>query len=422
MTAAAVSGSWVPEPTGGASTVPDAVLLARAYLSRVAEPASLAVWDLVERIGPLAAAEAIRTSDKDVGASVLRATDARRTRCDPEADLAAAERADCTLLVPESADWPHYAFAPLQATAVRRRAAWRNGDTASRPGGEPVPPVALWIRGAGPIDAYAVRSVAIVGARAASAYGEHVSAEFGYGLAGADVVVVSGGAFGIDAAAHRGALAAGGHSVLVSAGGLDRAYPAAHSKLFDEVAESGLLISESPPGSAPQRHRFLSRNRLIAAIGAVTVVVEAGRRSGSLNTAAHARALGRPVLAVPGPITSAMSVGCHDLITRDDDPARLAGSFEDVLATVPGSAMTDNGPVVPIGADPGDDRETRDALDPLAAQVLDGLPARGAVTEDDLAVLSGVAVRDVMVVLPLLRLAGLVASGPDGHRLLRAGR
>ena len=412
----------LPTPGLSGPTVSDVILMARAYLSRVAEPGNLAVWDLVERIGPVAAVQAIRAGDSHAGAAVLRATEARRNQCDPDADLVAAERAHCVLLVPESADWPHYAFASLHAAALRRRAAWRNGDTTSRPGGESVPPLALWVRGAGPIDAYAVRSVAIVGARAASAYGEHVSAEFGYGLAGADVVVVSGGAFGIDAAAHRGALAAGGHSVLVSAGGLDRAYPAAHSKLFDEVAESGLLVSESPPGSAPQRHRFLSRNRLIAAIGAVTVVVEAGRRSGSLNTAAHARALGRPVLAVPGPITSAMSVGCHDLITRDDDPARLAGSFEDVLATVPGAVMTGNGPVAPIGADPADDRQSRDALDPLAAQVLDGLPARGAVTEDDLAVRSGVAVRDVMVVLPLLRLAGLVASGPDGHRLLRAGR
>ena len=103
--------------------------------------------------------------------------------------------------------------------------------------------------------------------------------------------------------------------MLVSAGGLDRPYPPGNGRLFEAIAESGLVVSESPPGSAPQRHRFLTRNRLIAALSGATIVVEAARRSGAINTATHARGLGRVLLAVPGPITSALSVGCHDLLT-----------------------------------------------------------------------------------------------------------
>jgi DNA processing protein len=144
-----------------------------------------------------------------------------------------------------------------------------------------------------------------------------LSADLAYGLSGHGFDIVSGGAYGIDAAAHRAALAAGGSTVIVSAGGLDRPYPSGNAQLFERAADNGLLISESPPGSAPHRQRFLTRNRLIAALSTGVVVVEAARRSGALNTAGHCRLLGRPLMVVPGPVTSAMSAGCHDLL-RDE--------------------------------------------------------------------------------------------------------
>src|SRR5256714_1313699 len=127
--------------------------------------------------------------------------------------------------------------------------------------------------------------------------------------------VFSGAAYGIDGAAHRGALAASGVTVAVLGCAVDAGYPAGHAALLKRIAGSGgAVVSEYPPGTPPARHRFLVRNRLIAALAAGTVVVEAGRRSGSRNTAATTSALGRPLMAVPGPVTSAMSVGCHDLL------------------------------------------------------------------------------------------------------------
>lgn len=253
----------------------------------------------------------------------------------------------------------------------------------------------------------------MVGARAATAYGEHVAADLGYGMARHDVTVVSGGAFGIDAAAHRGALAAGGRTVLVSAGGLDRAYPLAHAGLFEQVASEGLLISESPPGAAPHRHRFLSRNRIIAALSTGTVVIEAARRSGALNTAAHCVALGRPLMAVPGPVTSALSAGCHDLLGRDRDPALLVTGVDDVLALVGAIGEGINEP----SGGPSPPGSPYDELDAVAQAVLDGLPPRGWVDADALAARAGVAALDVVRALPVLGLAGLVESGPEGYRL-----
>ncbi len=258
-----------PEEAEAGVVVSDEVLIARAYLSRVAEPASIPVWDWVRRHGPLEAAASIRSG------------------------------------------------APLEAAALVRLRSYRSGTERHRDGGEPIPPLALWVKGAAEVTTTAVRSVAIVGSRASTAYGEHVTAELAYGLASREVDVVSGGAYGIDAVAHRSALAAGGGTVIVSAGGLDRPYPAGNASLYDRVGETGLLVSESPPGSAPQRHRFLSRNRLIAALSSATIVVEAAARSGALNTARHCQVLGRSLMVVPGPVTSPMSAGCHALLRRD---------------------------------------------------------------------------------------------------------
>jgi DNA processing protein len=412
------------EPAAGAVTQPDQPtepeLLAAAYLSRVAEPAAVPLWLMVREYGYVEAAEAVRRGD--VPPEVAGCTEARRLSADPQADLAAAERNDIRLILPSSAEWPHYAFAAIQRTAQRRVAEWLTGRRSRPARGELIPPLALWIRGHGELATVGVRSVALVGSRAASPYGDRLASEFGYGLARQDVVVVSGGAYGIDAAAHRGALAADGESVLVSAGGLDRPYPPAHRNLYERTAELGMLVSERPPGSAPHRQRFLSRNRLIAALGGVTVVVEAGQRSGALNTAGYARDLGRPVLAVPGPVTSAMSVGCHRLLRRNDDPAQLVTSVADILEFCSPAGSVAVGPAgsgqSSMDPAPGS-RRSPDGLDLAAKAVLDGFPSAGPVTEAQLTRLSGQSVQAVLSALPVLLAHGLISGSREGYRLVR---
>lgn len=178
-------------------------------------------------------------------------------------------------------------------------------------------PAVLWARGE-PTSLTDAQAVSMVGARAATPYGETVAAELAGDLAADGIVVVSGGAYGIDGAVHRAALGAGRPTVAFLAGGVDRAYPVGHQQLFDRIRRCGAVLSEVPCGAAPTKWRFLQRNRLIAAAGLATVVVEAGWRSGSLNTAGHASSLGRPLGAVPGPVSSAASAGCHRLLREYD--------------------------------------------------------------------------------------------------------
>jgi DNA processing protein len=393
--------------------VDDQLLVARAYLSRVAEPASIPVWDWVRRCGPLEAARSIRSGD--VPDEVAHATEARCATARPEEDIDAAVRHDIRLVVPESREWPHFAFAALDAVGITRLASYRTGERTHRPGGELIPPLALWVRGRGDLSIAAVRSVAIVGSRAASSYGEHVTAELAFGLARRDFIIVSGGAFGVDAMAHRAALAAQGATTIVTAGGADRPYPAAHAALFDHVLARGLIVAESPPGSAPHRHRFLTRNRLIAALSTGTVVTEAATRSGALNTAAHCTRLGRTLMAVPGSVTSAMSAGCHRLLRQDPSPATLVTCVDDILALVgsvgEGLAVDD-----PVRSPAGTDALTAalDRLDPVARRVFDGLPATRPATEDEVAQRSGVSTLEVIRALPALRLAGVVEATEQG--------
>lgn len=396
--------------------VSDEILLARAYLSRVAEPACIPIWDCVRRIGPTEAARMIsggRGSDE-----VSAATSARREHVDPHADLEAAQRHGIRLVVPESDDWPHFAMAALERTGQGRAASFHAGERKVADSGEPVPPLALWVKGIGRLSSIGVRSVGIVGSRAATAYGEHVTADLGYGLAGREIVVVSGGAYGIDAAAHRSALAAGGQTVVVSAGGLDRPYPSGNATLFDRAAQSGLVISESPPGAAPHRHRFLTRNRLIAALSTGTVVVEAARRSGAANTAAHCFTQGRPVMAVPGPVTSPMSAGCHELLRREPEPALLVTSVDDVLAVVGvmGDGLAPEGQEQNQGAGRGL-RAELDLLDPLARRVFEGLPVRRPARPDEIAQRCGVSPLEVIRSLPVLDLARLLDASDAGYRI-----
>lgn len=199
-------------------------------------------------------------------------------------------------------------------------------------------PLALYVRG-NPWLLTDAQKLAIVGARASTGYGDHVTVTMATDLADRDVTIISGGAYGIDGNAHRAALAAGGRTVAFLASGLDRLYPAGHESLLTRVAETGALVSEVPPGSAPTKWRFLQRNRLIAAVSHATLVVEAGVRSGSLNTARHAFELGRTLGAVPGPITSAASAGCHRLIREFG--AQCVTTTSDALELFGGRKETD---------------------------------------------------------------------------------
>lgn len=296
----------------------DEVRTARAWLASAAEPAGAALWEFIEAEGPVEAARALKRGHgpgRPAMGSLLTAVDGQPPADRAAADLDEIARLDGRLVIPEDTEWPKTALAPL--------------ETATMAGVlNLAPPLALWVRGPGRLDELLDRAVTVIGSRSSTPYGEHVAGDLGHGLAAAGWTAVSGGAFGIDAAAHRGALAAAGSTVAVLAGGLGRPYPAAHAALFDRLARSGALISEWPPNAVPARRRFLLRNRVLAAVGLATVVVEAGVRSSALTTARHSGILGRPVLAVPGPVYSAESVGPHVLIR---DGAGLVTSSADVL-------------------------------------------------------------------------------------------
>jgi DNA processing protein len=271
------------------------------------------------------------------------------------------------------------------------------------------------VRGPARLDEATGRSVAVVGAREAAAYGTVVAREIAFGLTERGWAVVSGAARGIDAAAHVGALGSGRRpTVAVLACGLDRAYPPGHERMLARIAESGLVVSELPVGSAPHRSRFLVRNRLIAALSQGTVAVEAAARSGSLATVERAAALGRRTMAVPGPVTSAMSTGTNTLLRQGHT---CVTSAADVVAEV--------GPMS-ADAEPEPPRETRvrDGLPAAVRQVLDAVPVRRAAGPASIARTAGVSPLVVQQVLPPLVLNGLVEQRPDGFRLtaLGAGR
>ena len=380
---------------------------ARAWLSRAVEPGSVAMWRYVERVGPVEAVASLRAGAAPPGVQELVGARAGEDVADD--DLLRAERCDGRLVVPEDDEWPALALHCL--TLAAHAAPTGRRDQPDRTVAL-VPPLALWVRGHRLLGEVVDRSVALVGSRASTAYGEHVAAELGHGLGERGWTTVSGGAFGIDAAAHRGALAAGASTVAVLACGVDRVYPSTHSALFTRLLDDGLLVSEWPPGCAPLRHRFLVRNRLIAALTRGTVVVEAAARSGAQATAHRARDLGRAVMAVPGPVTSAMSVGCHELL-RDvdrDNPAVLVTTAAQVVQRV-GALGADLAPPVERPA------SARDSLSDVARRVLDACPVRTGVPPERLAAVAGCTVVDVLRVLPALELADLVEWTGTGWRV-----
>ncbi|ASW54020.1 DNA-processing protein DprA [Plantactinospora sp. KBS50] len=377
--------------------------LARIALGWLAEPGTWTVYWLVRRHGPLAALERLLAGE--VADPALRASVAARLAAgDPRAAAeAAAEhtvRLGARLVTPEDPDWP-----PRLADLERLwgRPAQRRVDR------ELAPPLCLWLRGGWPLHDVLDRSVAVVGSRAATPYGSHVAAEIGCGLAERGWTVVSGGAFGIDADAHRGALGAGGPTVAVLACGVDRPYPVGNTALFDRIAEGGLLVSEWPPGAAPLRPRFLTRNRVIAAATVGSVLVEAAARSGATQTLGRALALGRTAMVVPGPVTSAMSVGAHELLRKYPE-SRLVAGVPHILEEV-GRIGEDLAPV-PRGPD-----DPRDRLDDEAALLLEAVPLRGALDVEQLAARAGVDLRTVLRKVPLLEDLGLLVRTDAGYAL-----
>ncbi len=265
-----------------------------------------------------------------------------------------------------------------------------------------VAPLGLWLAGAGDLRLLALRSISVVGARSATTYGEAIARELGAHLAESDWLTVSGGAFGIDAAAHRGALAVDGATACVLAGGVDVPYPRSHADLLARVRDSGVLISEAPLGGAAMRHRFLTRNRLIAALSRGTVLVEAALRSGGRSTMREARALNRVAMAFPGPVTSPMSAGCHAVIR--DEAAQLVTSPREVLALVEGR-LTSDAP----GSTDGDD-----ALSWRERRVLDAVPARRPAPLVSIARLAGLGLAEAMTALGTLDALGLVQRAGEG--------
>ncbi|GLU57829.1 DNA processing protein DprA [Paenarthrobacter ureafaciens] len=384
-------------------TVQEKERIARAALSRLMEPQDIVGLALVRAVGALDAL-GIATGELSAGASVEReitallsqdgttptwtgmATSQRRWAprvrdLAPERDLATMRRLGGRLVIPGDELWPgQLADLGLQE------------------------PLCLWWRGPERPIPSPRRIIAVVGSRDSTSYGASVAGDFAHGLAQRGYSVVSGGAYGIDAHAHRGALSGGASdmpTIAVMAGGVDRFYPAGNEDLLRTVTHQGALIAEVPPGSAPTRYRFLQRNRLIAALASVTVVVEARWRSGALNTAHHAESIGRIVATVPGSIRSANSAGCHRLL-------RDGGAV----------CVTDVGEVAELSGRSGEwmaaDKETpaepQDGLSLEDLILLDALPLRSASSVDKLATVAGLSPDAVRAGLGRLGLLGLASS------------
>lgn len=350
---------------------------ATALWSVLAEPPSPAPT-LIDAVGPVDALEMLRAGElahyPELGKHPARWLERLRA-----IDLEGWEMPGEDFLLPTDPHWP----AQLSDLGVDR-------------------PIGLWVRGAAEVLSWP--ALTIVGARAATDYGTRVAHSFAGELA-ASHVIVSGGAFGIDVAAHEGALGAHGATVAVMACGVDRAYPARHAEILDRIAASGAIISEYPPGTAPARDRFLVRNRIIAALGAACLVVEAGMRSGALATARRAAEIGREVLAVPGPVGSRMSGGTNQLL-RDYG----------ICATGPGDVLEAIGTLRPDPL-PATPARKHDCLKGPSRQVHDAL-SRTPAPACHIARLAGLSMAETRRALERLKALGFAAEvSQRWHRL-----
>jgi DNA processing protein len=376
-------------------TASDEDRLARVALGRLAEPGDPRIARLVAALGaPRVLSE---LSGPRQRSEVAREMAGRLSATDPTGDLERATRRSIRFVVPGDREWPRQLDDLEAAPLVDER------------GG---PPLGLWVRGPGRLDSL-TRSVAVVGSRSATTYGTEVAAGIAGSVVRAGHPVISGAAFGIDQAAHRGALAVDGANVAVLACGVDRAYPTAHRPLLEHLAETGLVVAEVPPGCAPTRGRFLSRNRLIAALTRGTVVVEAAVRSGALNTATWATRLNRHLMGVPGPVTQAQSEGVHQLIRSG--AASLVTHGAEVLEVV-GDIGTH------LVTPPRAPRRSRDEVGRRHQRILDAVPLAQPARVDSIAVTAGLDLVTVQSGLNSLRKVGLVELLPQGWRLTPAAQ
>jgi DNA processing protein len=364
---------------------------ARALLLRAVEPCNVSMLRHVREVGPEQAVADIRRGsrfgDGDVAAYAARILDVDGNR-----ELEAAGRLGARLVCPGDEEWPI------------------GLDDLSRIGADCL---GLWVRGRESLTVLCDRAVAIVGTRAATDYGVGVARGLAIGLVERGWTVVSGLALGIDAAAHRGALAAGGPTIGVMACGVDKPYPKAHTDLARACAEAGAVVSEHPLGSAPHRARFLVRNRLIAALSAGTVVVEAAPRSGARSTARHAGELFRHVMAVPGPVSAITSAGCHQLL-RDRPDTVLVTKVDEVLEQV--------GPLGQFAERVSGPVRRRDLLGPVVSRVFEAVPVNRPAPLERIAVTSGLRVDAVEPALAALAAAGLAVERDGGWTMTILGR
>jgi DNA processing protein len=377
------------------AAVIDRERFARVALSFVAEPGDLTLGGMLRAMSPAEVFAAIcggrlpeRAEQAGRGGGLARAIErwaARLGEVPADARLAGWEQEGIRTVCPGDAEWP------TQLDVL--------GDAR---------PLLLWVKGSADLRFACLRSVSVVGARAATAYGMHVATEMAAALAERGWAAVSGGAFGVDAAAHRGALSAEGVTVAVLASGLSYGYPKGNHELFAAIAGQGCMVSEWPPDRGPTRPGFLVRNRVIAALSSGTVVVEAALRSGALSTARHARDLCRPLMAVPGPVTSDQSEGCHEIIREWG--AVLVTRAQDVIEHVS-----------PVGEGLGDRRRgpaySRDSLDPATTAVLEAVPARTGKGPAAIAVAAGVDLDTALGCLGALAAAGFVERCATGWRV-----
>ncbi|MGW3589628.1 DNA-processing protein DprA [Streptomyces fungicidicus] len=366
----------------------DDELLGRIFLTRVLEPGDETGGRWVRELGWAAVVRRLREQGKPLpGVSAKRWAGllARAGRAEPRGDLAVARDTGVRFVCPGTVEWP----GQLDDLGDAR-------------------PLGLWVRGGADLRMWALRSVAVVGARACTEYGAHMAATLSAGLAERGWVVVSGGAYGVDGAAHRGALGSGGATVAVLACGVDRPYPRGHTGLIGRIAEQGLVVGELPPGEHPTPSRFVLRNRVIAALTRGTVVIEAAHRSGSLVTARAARRLGRHTMGVPGPATSALSAGVHELLRQDAVLVTDAAEVVELVGDMGELAPERRGPVLP-----------RDLLDPAGQQVLAALPARGTARPEEVALAAQTTPDDAVARLYELRALGYVERHDDGWKLTR---
>lgn len=390
---------------------------ARAAWSALAEPGDALAATVVEHFGAIEALKRVQNlnaSSGEVSDELLRVAFApvelpdtlgvvrgwllREKNLNIEMELEWLHRLGGQIVVPGDASWP--------------------GTLDVLEHGKPI---ALWQIG----NPEALRlseiegGIAMVGARASSRYGVNVAREIAYDLACSGCWIISGGAYGIDAASHQGALASSGKTICVQAAGLGNLYPAMNASLFDSILETGAVVSEVPCSMRPTKRFFLSRNRLISALSSVVVVVEAGQRSGALSTANHGMEQGREVAAIPGMVTSPASLGCHNLIREG---ATLVSSAKDILelarpltqAAIRQVAQTAGGksPTLALSVFDAEDKESM--------KVMDSLNTRTWKSLEQVARAAGLGLKATQSALGVLELGGMVETRAGRYRLAAA--